>query len=57
MFNAVTVLVFDVGIHGEILSEKHLFGQYYKCKTLLLQKNGRGYIAMSCPEIGGSYSI
>ena len=47
-FNADTALVFDVDMHGEILSEKHLFGQYYKCKALLLQKNDRGYITMFC---------
>jgi len=47
-FNADTALVFDVDMHGEILSEKHLFGQYIKCKALLLQKNERGYITMFC---------
>lgn len=47
-FNADTALVFDVDMHGEILSEKHLFGRYYKCKALLLQKNERGYITMFC---------
>lgn len=47
-FNADTAIVFDMEMHGDILSEDHLFGKYRKCKGVLLQKKNRGYIAMFC---------